>query len=303
MAYFGQRGPARGGARGGQDRFDWSTVKTDKDREHYLGHSLLAPVGRWQKGKDLAWYTKDKNGKEVGRNAELDAIKKEEQVMMEEMMGIRPRRERAQVMMEKEELREVLKRGTVENDALYHGDTERVEGLGFAPMKELVGMEAPVRLPGSITGEEEKEANTQIEGSGDADVWEQVQQNISPRNGQTAAPRVALDEATAKRLRKEAKRAGKQEKKLAKKQAKKEAKKQAKKESKRADQDDDRRGNHRENRSPPRDRSRDRARDRPRSRDRSRDRPRSPRSSGYGREGRGRDGQRGRRERHDSDSD
>ena len=29
--------PSRGGVRGGADQFDWEDVKTDKDRECYLG--------------------------------------------------------------------------------------------------------------------------------------------------------------------------------------------------------------------------------------------------------------------------
>ena len=30
----------RAGTRGGQDQFKWDDVKLDKDRDHYLGHSL-----------------------------------------------------------------------------------------------------------------------------------------------------------------------------------------------------------------------------------------------------------------------
>ena len=43
-------GPPRGGNRGGKDQFNWDNVKGDKDREFYLGHSVKATTGRWQKG-------------------------------------------------------------------------------------------------------------------------------------------------------------------------------------------------------------------------------------------------------------
>uniref|UniRef100_A0A8C8GIA7 Multiple myeloma tumor-associated protein 2-like N-terminal domain-containing protein n=1 Tax=Oncorhynchus tshawytscha TaxID=74940 RepID=A0A8C8GIA7_ONCTS len=70
-----------GGVRGGQDQFNWDDVKGDKHRENYLGNSLMAPVGRWQKGKDLTWYTKDKKGgvKPMSREEELAAVKTAEQ--------------------------------------------------------------------------------------------------------------------------------------------------------------------------------------------------------------------------------
>lgn len=38
------------GARGGRAEFSWENVKSDRDREFYLGHSVKASVGRWQKG-------------------------------------------------------------------------------------------------------------------------------------------------------------------------------------------------------------------------------------------------------------
>ena len=72
----------RGGTRGGKDQFNWDDVKGDKDREYYLGHSLKASVGRWQRGKDILWYTREK-GKDGGAQmsdadrakAEIAAIK------------------------------------------------------------------------------------------------------------------------------------------------------------------------------------------------------------------------------------
>ena len=33
--------PSRGGVRGGRDQFNWDNVKSDKDRDFYLGHSVM----------------------------------------------------------------------------------------------------------------------------------------------------------------------------------------------------------------------------------------------------------------------
>lgn len=37
--------------------FSWDDVKVDKHRENYLGHSIKAPVGRWQKGETSCLFT------------------------------------------------------------------------------------------------------------------------------------------------------------------------------------------------------------------------------------------------------
>lgn len=59
-------GPIREGSRGGRDQFSWENVKGDKDREFYLGHSVKALVGHWQKNKDPYWYARNKKSRQAG---------------------------------------------------------------------------------------------------------------------------------------------------------------------------------------------------------------------------------------------
>ncbi|GAA6000993.1 MMtag domain-containing protein [Rhodotorula paludigena] len=79
--------------RGGQGDFKWSDVAADKDREYYLGHSLNAPVGRWQQGKDLTWYNKDRGDAEEAerqRREELKRIKEAEEDALSQALGFAP---------------------------------------------------------------------------------------------------------------------------------------------------------------------------------------------------------------------
>src|SRR2546430_6254369 len=80
------------GTRGGRGDFKWSDVQASTHREHYLGHSLMAPVGRWQKGRDLNWYAKGDGGDpaakaERERREEIQRIKEAEQDALAKALG------------------------------------------------------------------------------------------------------------------------------------------------------------------------------------------------------------------------
>jgi Multiple myeloma tumor-associated len=74
--------PTRGGTRGGQAEFKWSDVGQDKNREHYLGHSINAPTGRWQKNKDVHWYNREKKQTDEEKQLEIANIKEAEREAM-----------------------------------------------------------------------------------------------------------------------------------------------------------------------------------------------------------------------------
>ena len=81
--------PFRGGVRGGKDQFTWESVKNDKDREYYLGHSIKAPVGRWQKGKDIHWYASDKNAQASAKMEEFQKAKELEDKALMARLGFK----------------------------------------------------------------------------------------------------------------------------------------------------------------------------------------------------------------------
>lgn len=130
--------PLREGSRGGRSEFSWETVKSDKDRENYLGHSLMAPVGRWQQGRDLGWYAKGSNdqsksadSERARRAEELRKIKEAEEDALAKALGlpVKPRsREAERGALSGEEIRRVVRSVTAQ---------EQGKGVGYGRARFL----------------------------------------------------------------------------------------------------------------------------------------------------------------------
>ena len=128
MAVF--NGPPRAGSRGGRDQFNWEDVKGDKDREYYLGHSVKALTGRWQKGKDVYWYTREEKGDAAGAGYEdeLRAVKAREEQLMAEALGIKPKGSNVQQnRLDEQDMKRLLQKES--GDAL--DEETRGKGLGY----------------------------------------------------------------------------------------------------------------------------------------------------------------------------
>ena len=246
----------RGGVRGGRDQFNWEEVKTDKFRECYLGASVKASVGRWQKNRDVLWYTRD--GGPGGAQAavdELAAVKAEEERLMQEALGLRPvTQRRGASTLDNGELQQMLKRGAgvdgTEEGGGGNGDDLRVKGVGYTP----------------AVAEHQKSAAQQVKAGEVFDGREVLagvtQAPLQDHHGQgpghgvlRAAPRADSDSDSGDRRRK------RKEAKHARKEAKREAK-EARREHRRRSHSPGERRHRSRSRSWSRSRSRDRDRDR-----------------------------------------
>jgi hypothetical protein len=122
-----------GGTRGGQDQFRWDDVKSDKYRENYLGHSQMAPVGRWQKGKDLFWYNKVQKSESEILKSEIELMKERDENQINVALGLTKKKHNySSGSLEKDDIKYLLSRGETERSSV---DIERIEGLGAAPAR------------------------------------------------------------------------------------------------------------------------------------------------------------------------
>lgn len=81
----------RGGTRGGRSEFSWDAVRVDKHIDNYLGHSVMAPIGRWQNNRDIHFYSREKTTEEDGqRKKEIKRIKRAEEDALSAALGFAP---------------------------------------------------------------------------------------------------------------------------------------------------------------------------------------------------------------------
>lgn len=122
-----------GGSRGGASQFKWEDVKADKDRLNYLGNSQMAPTGLWQRGKDILWYTKEKEGAAAALAEERRTLKERDDDMIGEALGVKSKRKREySTALDPVDVKQYLSKGALERGGL---NEERVMGLGAAPAR------------------------------------------------------------------------------------------------------------------------------------------------------------------------
>ncbi|KAI9298195.1 hypothetical protein K502DRAFT_362627 [Neoconidiobolus thromboides FSU 785] len=123
----------RGGVRGGRGQFKWENVKEDKYRENYLGNSLMAPVGRWQKNRDLTWYSKEsKAERDLKREEEIRRIKEAEEDALAEALGYPVKKRKPVAPIDPKDLKALLSKGNHVEEGDLVAEAEEINGIGFS---------------------------------------------------------------------------------------------------------------------------------------------------------------------------
>jgi len=241
MSIFAGTGQ-RGGNRGGKDLFQWDDVRGDKYKEYYLGQTTRLQTNWWLKGKlavgkstplnpsgfSMANPSNRPKKPSLMENpetaVEIEAIKRKEQLMMMQEMGMIPKQAiRDTKKLEKHEFKELCRRGNIER---AENDPDKIGGIGY--------------IPANSTGGDE------ILRASNDDAPATLEEELIPDDLNQRVLSISKSDGDGKRRDKKSKKEKKERKKEKKEKKKEKKEKKHKMDRKRERSDSDRESSHRE---------------------------------------------------------